>query len=166
MSSETQSIIICGTGIIGLSTAYYLSQLRPASSVTLLDSSTTLFSCASGRAAGFLAADWFGPATTSLGALSFRLHAELAASHDGHATWGYAPSIAFSLSSVGADANGARGEDWLREGASRALAAPAAAAGSLPSWLAPAQAEALSSGDTTAQVHVLPRRAAPLCAPH
>lgn len=57
---SNQSIVIIGAGVIGLSTAYYLStsaEPRP-SSITVLDSSSSLFQCASGRAAGFLAKDW------------------------------------------------------------------------------------------------------------
>ena len=124
-------------------------------SVVVLDPSPSLFACASGRAAGFLAQDWFPPQTAALGALSFRLHRELASEHDGGRVWGYAPSVAFSISNV-QDARGARGEDWLFDNTSRArmaaAASPASVSSPLPSWLAPAPADVISSTETTAQV--------------
>lgn len=51
--------VILGAGIIGLSTAYYLSRsgkTRPES-IHVVDSSAELFHCASGFAGGFLAKD-------------------------------------------------------------------------------------------------------------
>ncbi|KAL9625698.1 MAG: hypothetical protein Q9160_000017 [Pyrenula sp. 1 TL-2023] len=124
--------IILGGGIIGFSTAYYLSLSQSSSPssqepsrITILDSSPTLFASASGYAAGFLARDWFGPALSSLGALSFDLHEELASEHDGRRRWGYSRSTALSLAvqddedGVGVG-KGRRGEDWLFEGGSRA----------------------------------------------
>lgn len=44
---------------------------------------------ASGKAGGFLAADWHDRRTASLAALSFKLHEELAKEHDGVDKWGY-----------------------------------------------------------------------------
>lgn len=51
--------VIIGAGIIGLSTAYYLSRSgrTNAESIHLVDSSKELFHCASGFAGGFLAKD-------------------------------------------------------------------------------------------------------------
>lgn len=51
--------VILGAGIIGLSTAYYLSRSDNAKfeHVHLVDSSPELFHCASAFAGGFLAAD-------------------------------------------------------------------------------------------------------------
>ncbi|KAI0053368.1 FAD dependent oxidoreductase [Auriscalpium vulgare] len=160
-SSHPSNIVIVGAGIIGVSTAYYLSSLASESSlppaIHLLELSPTLFSSASGNAAGFLARDWHGPATASLGALSFDLHRALAEKHDGARRWGYAASAAFSLASVAGGEE--RGEDWLFQGTSRALMARGrAGGGDLPAWLAQnnsASVEALSSGDTTAQVNPL-----------
>lgn len=51
--------VILGAGIIGLSTAYYLSRsgrTKPES-IHLVDLNAELFHCASGFAGGFLAAD-------------------------------------------------------------------------------------------------------------
>lgn len=59
MSTNAGGTVILGTGIVGLSTAYFLSEsgnTKPES-ITLVDSSPELFRCASGLAGGFLAAD-------------------------------------------------------------------------------------------------------------
>jgi glycine/D-amino acid oxidase-like deaminating enzyme len=57
-SSNTTTIIL-GCGIIGLSTAYFLSESGSTDpkSIHLVDASPELFRCASGLAGGFLAAD-------------------------------------------------------------------------------------------------------------
>jgi hypothetical protein len=57
-SSNTTTVIL-GSGIIGLSTAYYLSGSggTDPKSIHLVDESTELFRCASGLAGGFLSAD-------------------------------------------------------------------------------------------------------------
>ena len=128
------STVILGGGIIGLSTAYYLSLSQPAAKIHIIDSSPTLFTSASGYAGGFVALDWFSHSVASLGALSFRLHRELAENHGGQRRWGYAGSQAYSLS---VDERGVRkkgkkrkkgkeeggGEDWLSQGTSRAALA-------------------------------------------
>ena len=91
--------VILGAGIIGTSTAYYLSQspTTPPESIHLIESSPRLFASASGYAAGFLASDWFSTPTASLGALSFRLHKELAEAHNGAEEWGYSRSTGTSM---------------------------------------------------------------------
>jgi len=120
------STVILGGGIIGLSTAYYLAQMEDASPIHIVDSSPVLFASASGYAGGFLALDWFDPAVSSLGALSFRLHRELAEKHNGPRKWGYAGSHTYSLSvddsaaALGSEGKKSRGVDWLLEGTSRA----------------------------------------------
>ncbi|KAF1959648.1 FAD dependent oxidoreductase-like protein superfamily [Byssothecium circinans] len=116
-------IVIIGTGIIGLSTAYYLTESgnTKAENIHLLDSSPQLLSCASGFAGGFLAADWFAPSNASLGTLSYKLHKDLATAHNGRATWGYSSSTGISLSQIqdSEAAVGGSGEDWLADGTSR-----------------------------------------------
>ena len=59
LDSSCSSTIIVGAGIIGLSTAYYLSESGNTDprSIHLVDSSPELFRCASGLGAGFLVAD-------------------------------------------------------------------------------------------------------------
>lgn len=131
-------------------------------SIHLLDSSPSLFASASGKAAGFLARDWFPPATASLGALSFDLHKRLAEEHDGSRLWGYSPSTAFSLPEAQRAPKGKKGEDWLLEGVSRSTAVVDVehnTTAALPLWLAAGRevappADVLSSGPTTAQVYV------------
>ena len=58
MSSSTSTVIL-GSGIVGLSTAYYLTQSARTApqSIHLVDTSPKLLQCASGLAGGFLAAD-------------------------------------------------------------------------------------------------------------
>ncbi|KAF8269318.1 FAD dependent oxidoreductase [Lactarius quietus] len=159
------NVLIVGAGIIGVATAYHLSQLSPGLTIHLLDSSPSLFASASGKAAGFLARDWFPPATASLGALSFDLHRRLAEEHDGARLWGYSPSTTFSLPEACRAPDGKKGEDWLLEGVSRSTSAVVDiehnATIALPLWLAagrevaPPPANVISSGATTAQVDPL-----------
>jgi glycine/D-amino acid oxidase-like deaminating enzyme len=126
------STIILGGGIIGLSTAYYLSQSRPPNKdnnppIHIVDSASSLLLSASGYAGGFLAEDWFSHHSASLGALSFKLHREIAQQHDGERRWGYSGSHVYSLSidERGVAKKDRRNrEDWLEEGTSRADVAP------------------------------------------
>ncbi|PMD14195.1 FAD dependent oxidoreductase-like protein [Hyaloscypha hepaticicola] len=121
----TPQTFILGTGIIGLSTAYYLSlsPSTPPSSIHLVDPSPTLFASASGFAGGFLAEDWFGAELEELGRLSFRLHRELAEQYGGREKWGYLRSSGVSYSAgkvgMGKGRRGERGEDLLRQGGRR-----------------------------------------------
>ena len=126
--------VILGTGIIGLSTAYYLSQLAddpqhstptpdrpnpPSSSgqpkekhaIHLVEPCPELFASASGKAAGFLARDWFAPAVAPLGAFSFDLHRELAQAHGGRENWGWTESVSYSLDRDDSDAGSDFDED-------------------------------------------------------
>jgi glycine/D-amino acid oxidase-like deaminating enzyme len=115
--------VIIGGGIIGTSVAYYLSEAcDDPSSIHIIESSTKLFSSASGYAGGFLAKDWFSSAAADLGALSFELQKKLAEEHNGSEKWGYSSSTALSLAiqeDIGIS-TGERGEDWLLSGTSRA----------------------------------------------
>ncbi|KAG5947665.1 hypothetical protein E4U53_006400 [Claviceps sorghi] len=85
-----RNIVIIGGGIIGCTTAYYLSRhpkFNPAlHTITLLEASSSLAAGASGKAGGLLAL-WAYPAC--LVPLSYQLHQELAAEHDGPRRWGY-----------------------------------------------------------------------------
>lgn len=58
-NASSTATVILGSGIIGLSTAYYLSESgnTDPKSICLVDASPQLFRCASGLAGGFLAAD-------------------------------------------------------------------------------------------------------------
>lgn len=159
--------VIIGGGIIGTAAAYYLSESsHDPCSIHIIESAPRLFASASGYAGGFLARDWFSAPVASLGALSFDLHRQLAREHDGRNRWGYAPSTALSLAidegrGVG---NGAKGEDWLLEGASRAGVANASDDGGVlredgtPAWVTQQKGgtlETISSEDWCAQVEPL-----------
>ncbi|PYI00575.1 FAD dependent oxidoreductase superfamily [Aspergillus sclerotiicarbonarius CBS 121057] len=154
------STVILGGGIIGSSIAYYLSESQPADDIHVIDSSSKLFCCASGYAAGFLAKDWFAPSLAPLGELSFNLHESLAAEHGGAQKWGYMKGVALSLGST-SNKGGARGDDWLRAGTSRAETAAGTTQYNdpeVPDWLTQQQGaavEQISDKDTTAQVDPL-----------
>ncbi|KAI4200006.1 MAG: hypothetical protein LQ346_002479 [Caloplaca aetnensis] len=146
--------VIIGAGIIGTSTAYYLSQSGiPPSDIHLIESSPELFASASGYAAGFLARDWFSAPSSSLGHLSFDLHKKLAEAYNGYEKWGYSRSTATSLAETIGDGEE---EDWLGEGTSRAKAAKRIAENDdiRPVWLAPkhGRPDIIDKGDGTAQV--------------
>ncbi|TIB93031.1 FAD dependent oxidoreductase [Wallemia mellicola] len=85
-----KNILIVGAGIVGVSTAFYLSESDDIN-ITLIDSSG-LASGASGKAGGFIAADW-----NALSQLSWRIHQELAEKFNGYQTWGYRRVTALNL---------------------------------------------------------------------
>ncbi|KAL4801783.1 FAD dependent oxidoreductase [Aspergillus unguis] len=155
------STVILGGGIIGFSIAYYLTEQQHSSpeEIHILDTSSTLFTSASGFAAGFLAKDWFEPSLLPLGSYSFDLHESLSAQHGGAKKWGFMKGTALSLGSTDASSDGARGDDWLRSGTSRAETAtksPVVAEG--PAWLTRqkgTEIERISEGDDVAQVDPL-----------
>ncbi|CAJ2504495.1 Uu.00g118890.m01.CDS01 [Anthostomella pinea] len=159
--------VILGAGIIGTSTAYYLSKHQPGSSIHVVEASPELFASASGYAGGFLAKDWFGPAAAALGALSFEEHRKLAEKEDGARRWGYARSTSISLAQAAGSRKGGSVDVWCREGASRAEAASGggdgdgigdALAGVALPWLRRAEGDAvevISEEGTTAQVDPL-----------
>lgn len=87
--AEKKNIIIIGGGIIGCTTAYYLTR-HPSydpklHTITLIEA-TRIAGGASGKAGGLLAI-WAYP--NNIVPLSFRLHAELAGEHNGEENWGY-----------------------------------------------------------------------------
>jgi glycine/D-amino acid oxidase-like deaminating enzyme len=120
----SDSLIILGGGIIGLSIAYYASLSQPSRKIIVVDSERSLLLSASGFSGGYLVRDWFSSAVLPLAELSFQLHRSLAEANDGRSRWGYSESIAYSLvmelagSETGTKL--ARGEDWLLHGTSRA----------------------------------------------
>lgn len=185
VDSEITTTVILGSGIIGLSTAYFLSQSGNTNPrrIHLIDASPELFHCASGFAGGFLAADCtaylnsstvlgctycltirlgFAPSVADLGALSYSLHAQLAESHNGRSKWGYSDSIAISLSQDGEEAVSGSGEDWMESGTSRAQlschVSPWEAGEGGPQWLRRTKEgamEVISGSGTTAQIDPL-----------
>ncbi|KAH6893244.1 FAD dependent oxidoreductase [Thelonectria olida] len=90
MADTKRNIVIVGGGIIGCTTAYYLTRhpsFNPAlHTITLLEAAPAVAPGASGKAGGLLAL-WAYP--SCLVPLSYSLHAELAAEHNGAQRWGY-----------------------------------------------------------------------------
>ncbi|KAL4803303.1 FAD dependent oxidoreductase [Aspergillus unguis] len=88
-SNDRRDIVIVGGGIIGSSSAYYITRhpsFDPSRhSVTLVEASD-IAGGASGKAGGLLA-QWAYP--SNIVPLSFKLHAELAKEHNGKERWGY-----------------------------------------------------------------------------
>ncbi|PVI06210.1 FAD dependent oxidoreductase-like protein superfamily [Periconia macrospinosa] len=163
MSATANNTVIIGAGIIGLSTAYYLSDSKtiPPSSIHLVDASKELLHCASGWAGGFLAADWFAPSNASLGALSFKLHKDLSDRYNGRNTWGYCLSTGFSATQPQdcEAAVGGSGEDWLADGTSRVQATDSKRSVRMgPEWLKRTEegtVEEISAQGTVAQIDPL-----------
>ncbi|KAJ9641939.1 hypothetical protein H2201_004475 [Coniosporium apollinis] len=88
-SDSPKNIVVIGGGIIGSTSAYFLSHHpsfdRNRDSITLLES-TKIAGGASGKAGGLLAL-WAYP--SSIVPLSYKLHKELADKHGGTKRWGY-----------------------------------------------------------------------------
>jgi len=151
---EEEQIVILGAGIVGAATAFYLACAHDGGSskrrVHLVDAGKVAGG-ASGKAGGFLARDWHGARSASLAALSFDLHAQLAAEYDGEQRWGYARTRAFSIAPRPGQA-----KNWITTGASRSSAAARARkTDALPPWLrvdGVADAQLVGDGATTAQV--------------
>ena len=111
-------VVICGGGVIGACTAYFLG-LRQVEVVVV--ERTGVACAASGKSGGFLALDWCdGSALGRLARRSFNLHAELAADLDG-GRWGYRRLDTWSvLAGAGRGRGGGRavsGPAWLGESA-------------------------------------------------
>ena len=76
MSEKENRIVIVGGGIIGCSTAYFLTKLGQKN-VTLVEA-VEVAHAASGRAGGFLALDWCDSGKSgALARRSFKLHEKL-----------------------------------------------------------------------------------------
>ncbi|KAK1829603.1 FAD dependent oxidoreductase [Podospora conica] len=95
-----RNIVIVGGGVIGCTTAYYLTRhpkYDPAlHQITLLEASS-IAAGSSGKAGGLLGL-WAYP--ECLVPLSYRLHRELAAEHNGAERWGYRRLGCGSISAV------------------------------------------------------------------
>ena len=181
MMAVTHTIIV-GSGIIGISTAYYLSLLtskeNPAGisgggahdttrehRIHLVDPAPVLFKhVASGKAGGFLARNWFSSAAAELGALSFDLHKKLAEQFDGRKRWGWNQSAVINLDVTGSPKEGSRkglGEGWAWiQSADSGLTSTEdkdEEPGEYPPWLNNfAGAQPLADRESTAQLWALP----------
>jgi len=142
MTAAATHTVIVGSGIIGISTAYYLSHLNLKGNsaavsdgdvqdpeqehhIHLVDPAPVLFEhVASGKAGGFLARNWFSSSAAELGALSFDLHKKLAEQFDGRKKWGWSQSAVINLDVTGSPRRGSKkglgeGWDWIKSGESR-----------------------------------------------
>uniref|UniRef100_A0A0D6QX21 FAD dependent oxidoreductase domain-containing protein n=1 Tax=Araucaria cunninghamii TaxID=56994 RepID=A0A0D6QX21_ARACU len=135
-SDPSKRIIVCGAGVIGACTAYFLG--KKGAHVTVVEKCEPACA-ASGKAGGFLALDWCdGGPLSALARRSFVLHAELDAELGGAANYGYRRLDTLSLS--------------LQEGQAGTQAGLV-----LPAWVdGPAsRASHIGTPQTTAQVHPL-----------
>lgn len=108
-------VLICGGGVIGACTAYFLR--RHGVEVIVVER-TEVAAAASGKAGGFLARDWCaGTPLDALARRSFALHAQLPEEIAGD--WGYRAMTAYS-GFVAADGDPQRDApsrlDWLSDG--------------------------------------------------
>lgn len=155
---------------MGAATAYYLA--RDGLRATVVER-VGVAAGASGKAGGFLAADWTDPPTATLTAASFRLHAELAADLASSGTAvDYrrlsAAAVALAPASGGASSRHAGGSDSGAGGRQRRRRAlPAEAPGWLDgtAWTVTAS-RPLGTPATTAQVHPAKLTRALLAASH
>ena len=164
-----KNIVVIGGGIIGCTTAYFLSRhplYNPSKHHIILLEASRIAGGASGKAGGLLGL-WAYPA--NIVPLSYNLHAELAAQHNGEQRWGYRKIHCGQLSARGRlppPANGknpdpkSNGEDSsisLQKRDAAALSKLTAAG--LPkdlSWVSPGSAQfyyPMGDPNTTAQVH-------------
>ncbi|KAJ3476591.1 hypothetical protein NLI96_g11052 [Meripilus lineatus] len=89
-TSPTKNIVIIGGGIIGCSTAYYLSHhpnFGPETKVTIIEASSKGAAKGASGKAGGLIAKWAYP--SQLAKLSFAEHVRLAEKYDGKQRWGW-----------------------------------------------------------------------------
>ncbi|KAJ4989032.1 FAD dependent oxidoreductase [Stagonosporopsis vannaccii] len=162
-----RDIVIIGGGIIGCTTAYYLSQHpsfnKERDSITLVEA-TKIAGGASGKAGGLLGL-WAYP--SCIVPLSYRLHKELAEQHNGAERWGYRAVHCGQIDMYGvlkkeddkARASNGHGDDHvsLQKRSNKAIGL-LRAAGVPPDldWIAPEAIqsyEAMGTPSTTAQVH-------------
>ncbi|ODQ51911.1 FAD dependent oxidoreductase [Saitoella complicata NRRL Y-17804] len=118
---STENITIIGAGVIGATTAYYLTR-HPKYDLSKYKirviEATEVAAGASGKAGGLLALDWHGPSTANLGELSYNLHKQLADEHGGFEKWGYRALTTMSISTSfkpRRTANLPPGLDWVNE---------------------------------------------------
>ncbi|QDP16884.1 hypothetical protein Tsubulata_009117 [Turnera subulata] len=128
-----QRVVVCGGGVIGACTAYYLS--KKAAAVTLVEQSSVACA-ASGKAGGFLSLDMCdGEPIAALARTGYNLHRSLAQELNGPESYGYRPLTSLLVT--------------VKESSS------AQPSEGLPSWVdGPAAGpETVWTAETTAQLH-------------
>src|SRR5215213_3036403 len=131
-------VVVCGGGVIGASTAYFLS--RRGADVVVVER-TGVANASSGKAGAFLALDWSrGSPLDALSRRSFQLHAQLAEELDDD--WGYHRVVTYGAYAAPAYGGGRAGGGRIGGGPGRA-------------WLADSVTltSRLGSPETTAMVH-------------
>ncbi|EOX91551.1 FAD-dependent oxidoreductase family protein [Theobroma cacao] len=131
----TKRVVVCGGGVIGVCTAYFLA--KKGAAVTLIEKSSVACA-ASGKAGGFLALDWCdGGAVGSLARASFNLHRALSEELNGPESYGYRPLTTLSITVTESRSSSPSGDSTI------------------PSWVdGPARGpRTIGSTQTTAQVH-------------
>ncbi|KAK8963278.1 hypothetical protein KSP40_PGU002437 [Platanthera guangdongensis] len=136
--ASRRRVIICGGGVIGACTAYFLAS-KAAGRVAITVVEKSAIACAaSGKAGGFLALDWCdGTPVADLARASFLLHRSLSDLLDGPRTYGYRALTTLSLALSPSELSRSR--------------SPA-----LPSWIdgaAASRPRTIGTPETTAQVH-------------
>ncbi|GJN87711.1 hypothetical protein Rhopal_000666-T1 [Rhodotorula paludigena] len=93
MSGDALEVVILGSGIVGLCTAFYTLRLSPSARVTLVENSPAhqIAGGASSYSGGFIACGpaWHEAPSQALARLSWRLHVELAREFGGLERWGW-----------------------------------------------------------------------------
>ncbi|CDP15255.1 unnamed protein product [Coffea canephora] len=139
-AQQRKKVVVCGGGVIGVCTAYFLS--KKGAVVTLIEKSSVACA-ASGKAGGFLALDWCdGGSLSSLARASFNLHRLLSEELNGPQSYGYRPLTTLSLDIT--EASSSSGSPLYKSQGPK-----------LPSWVdGPAKSpRILGTTETTAQVH-------------
>ena len=134
-NQRRKEVVVCGGGVIGVCTAYFLA--KNGAIVTVIEQSS-IACAASGKAGGFLALDWCdGGPVSSLARASFNLHRSLSDELDGASSYGYRPLTTLSVSI-----------DESQSG-------PSGRAKDVPSWIDGPVKEwkPIGTAQTTAQVH-------------
>ncbi|RZC45136.1 hypothetical protein C5167_038101 [Papaver somniferum] len=133
---EKKRVIVCGGGVIGVCTAFFLA--KKGAKVTLIEKSS-IACAASGKAGGFLALDRCdGRAISKLARTSFNLHRTLSLELNGSESYGYRPLDTRSLSITEQDQTSSGSKSKI-----------------LPNWVdGPARnPNTIGTVETTAQVH-------------
>ncbi|BGO88660.1 hypothetical protein NBRC10512_003488 [Rhodotorula toruloides] len=108
MPAEPEQVVVLGSGIVGLCTAYYTLSLSSSTKVLLIESSRSrlIAGGASSYAGGFIAcgSSWHEPPSQSLARLSWDCHRQLSDALRGdESKWGYRECGAVGLAVGGTD---------------------------------------------------------------